>query len=99
MSNYGALNKNQEECVYCAAFRKQRFASSAAPKNDICTRMDRSVGSLWKMNFRATWGGICTEELSSVPPHQALGFHIPAATTATAPVLGRKATPAKTSCQ
>jgi hypothetical protein len=44
----GALNKNLEECAYYAAFWKRGFSSSAAPNDDICTKMGRIAGSLWK---------------------------------------------------
>jgi Na+-transporting NADH:ubiquinone oxidoreductase subunit NqrA len=43
-----ALNKNLEECAYYAAFRKRGFSASTAPSDDICTKMGRITGSLWK---------------------------------------------------
>ena len=43
-----ALNKNLEERAYYASFWKQGFSSSAAPNDDICTKMGRIAGSLWK---------------------------------------------------
>jgi hypothetical protein len=46
--DFWALNKNLEECAYYAAFWKQGFSSSAAPNDDICTKMGGIAGSLWK---------------------------------------------------
>ena len=43
-----ALHDNLEKCSFCAGFCKTIFSSRAAAKHDICSKMGRIWGSLWK---------------------------------------------------